>query len=168
MDTQDQARRFSNPACGRRRPDAGFLIALLLLFPGAADAADWDIPSDALQKAFPKDCDSSSEAGLYTCAMRAFEQADSELNAVWRRVLASIDAHRSDAVGELTPAQAAEWKNDLIAAQKAWNSFKDEDCDGARSFEYWGGSARALAVLSCKYEYTVARTRDLKIRYLKP
>jgi len=86
---------------------------------------------------------------------------------VWKKVLASID-DKSDPANGMTGAQIKEWKKDLIAAQQAWNSFKNLDCNQARSFEYWGGTARSLAVLSCQYEYTVIRTHDLKARYLSP
>ena len=131
-----------------------------------AHAADWGIPSDSLEKALPKECDASADAGLYDCAAKAYQQADAELNAVWKKALAAIDQNNPDAPAGLTAAQIGEWKNDLIAAQKAWVAFKDIDCNQARSFEYWGGSARSLAVLSCQYEYTIGRTNDLKERYL--
>lgn len=71
-----------------------------------------------------------------------------------------------DLPGGLSADEIEGWKNDLIAAQKAWVSFKDTDCHEVRSFEYWGGSARNLAVLSCQYEYTINRTKDLQQRYL--
>ena len=103
---------------------------------------------------------------IYDCAAKAFQKADAELNAVWKKALATIGQGDS-ADGTLTAAQAEEWKNDLVAAQKAWNTFKDMDCNEARSFEYWSGSARSLAVLSCQYEYTIARTEDLRARYLQ-
>ena len=65
--------------------------------------------------------------------------------------------------GQQDPQQ---WKSDLVAAEQAWVAFKDKDCNGARSDEYWGGSGRSLAVISCLYQYTVERTKDLKTRYL--
>lgn len=59
-----------------------FLIALaLLVSANVASAADWEIPDDAL----PKDCDASSDAGLGHCSYLAFENADAELNEVWKR-----------------------------------------------------------------------------------
>jgi uncharacterized protein YecT (DUF1311 family) len=138
------------------------ILLSFLAFPALAHATDWGIPSDALDRALPKGCDASADAGLYNCADQAFKKADAELNEVWKKVLATIQP--SDTVAA---DKAQEWKEDLIAAQQAWNTFKDKDCDGARSFEYWGGSGRALAVLSCQYEYTVNRTKDLKARYLE-
>ena len=141
------------------------IVLSFLATPTIAYATDWNIPSDSLENALPKNCDASADVGLYDCADKAFQKADAELNAVWKKALATIGQDSAD--GTLTAAQVDEWKNDLVAAQKAWNTFKDMDCNEARSFEYWGGSARSLAVLSCQYEYTIARTKDLRARYLQ-
>jgi uncharacterized protein YecT (DUF1311 family) len=97
---------------------------------------------------------------------KAFEAADAELNEVSKKVLAAIEAGGASTPSAVTAADAAQWKADLIQAQEAWNTFKDKDCNGARSYEYWGGSGRGLAVTSCLYVYTVTRTDDLKARYL--
>lgn len=141
------------------------IVLSFLASPTIAYATDWNIPSASLDNALPKNCDASADVGLYDCATKAFQKADAELNAVWKQALATIGQDSAD--GTLAAAQVGEWKNDLVAAQKAWNTFKDMDCNEARSFEYWGGSGRSLAVLSCQYEYTIARTKDLQARYLQ-
>jgi uncharacterized protein YecT (DUF1311 family) len=140
------------------------IVLTLTVLPAIAAAADWGIPSDALEKALPRNCDASSDAGLYDCAAKAFQKADAQLNEVWKKVLAAVDPRSSDS--GLTAAQSSEWKDDLVEAQRAWNTFKDKDCNGAREFEYWGGTGASLAVLSCQFEYTIARTKDLEARYL--
>jgi uncharacterized protein YecT (DUF1311 family) len=139
------------------------ILLTLSVVPTVAGAADWGAPSDALEKALPRDCDASSDAGLYDCAAKAFEKADAQLNEVWKKVLANVDSRSSD-LG-LTAAQSSQWKDDLVEAQRAWNTFKDKDCNGARRFEY-SGSGSSLAALSCQFEYTTARTSDLDARYL--
>ncbi|HMN86339.1 MAG TPA: DUF1311 domain-containing protein [Bauldia sp.] len=136
---------------------AALAIPLSLAAPAAGRAADWDIPPADV------DCpDATSNVEMATCADAAFKKADAELNAVWKEVLATI---KPDG-GTITDDIAAAWKADLVAAQQAWVTFKDKDCNGARSYEYWGGSGRGLAVTSCLYEYTAARVADLKARYL--
>ena len=135
---------------------------LFVALPSVACATDWNIPSDALENALPKGCDASADAGLAHCSDEAFQKADAELNEVWKKVLATIQP--SD---QMPADKAQEWKDDLIAAQQAWNTFKQKDCEGARSFEYWGGSGRGLAVVNREYEYTINRTKDLKARYLE-
>lgn len=133
------------------------IACALILAAGVAEASDWDtMPPDAVT------CSDSADAAVTDCTIKAYEAADKELNAVWKQALATIVADP----GNLSAEQAAEWKADLTAAQKAWAEFKDQDCNGARSFEYWGGSGRSLAVATCLYNYTVARTAALKARYL--
>jgi uncharacterized protein YecT (DUF1311 family) len=151
-----------------------FLIALALLASvDVASATDWDTPPDALVNALPKGCDASADAGLGHCAGLAFEKADAELNEVWKQVLARFDPKSPSALqgpDGVTPEQAADfmtqWKADLVDAQKAWAEFKDKDCNGARSYEFSGGTGSGIAVTSCLYVYTVTRTEDLKARYL--
>ena len=53
-----------------------------------------------------------------------------------------------------------------MAAQRAWVTFRDEDCNGATAYEWHGGSGAIAAVGACLYEATVARTEDLRARYL--
>lgn len=138
---------------------AAIAVPASLAVPAAARAADWDIPPAAVDATCPN---ASSNVEMGNCADAAFRKADAELNAVWKEVLASI---KPDG-GTITDDIAAAWKADLVAAQEAWVTFKDKDCNGARSYEYWGGSGRGLAVTSCLYEYTAARVADLKARYL--
>jgi uncharacterized protein YecT (DUF1311 family) len=145
------------------------LIALALL----ASADVTSATADAIDNALPKDCDASANAGLSHCAELAFEKADAELNEVWKQVLARFDPKSPSALqgpdGD-TPEQSADWmtkwKAALVDAQKTWAEFKDKDCSGALSYEHMGGTGTAYAVTSCLYDYTVARTEDLKDRYL--
>ena len=141
------------------------LFAFALLASTAlAHATDWDLPPASMPL---EGCDASADAGLAACADKALEKADADLNAVWKKVLVTFDPKSAAGnSGDVTPAQLAEWKADLVAAQQAWVTFKDKDCNGARGYEYWGGSGRGIAVTSCLYEYTVNRAADLRTRYL--
>jgi uncharacterized protein YecT (DUF1311 family) len=125
---------------------------------GFSHAADWEIPPASLNKTCGQ---KSSEVETLGCTDAAYRKSDAELNEVWRKVLAKV---ASGNAGQQKPQQ---WKDDLIAAEQAWVAFRDKDCNGARSDEYWGGSGRDLAVTSCLYEYTVERAKDLKSRYLE-
>ena len=133
--------------------------AAVIAAAGFVRAADWEIPPASLGNT----CGESSNVEIYDCTSAAYKQADAALNEVWKKVLAKIAAADS---GQQDPQQ---WKSDLVAAEQAWVAFKDKDCNGARSDEYWGGSGsgRSLAVVSCLYQYTVERTRDLQARYLQ-
>lgn len=65
-----------------------FLALFLLSVPVPSHATDWNIPSERLGKALPKDCDASADAGLYDCAAKAYKQADADLNEAWKKALA--------------------------------------------------------------------------------
>ncbi len=105
------------------------------------------------------DCDGNNME-LTQCVWDAYKKADAELNSVWKQVIATIKPD------DFLPADAArEWKDDLLASQRAWITFKEKDCD-AVAFEWYGGSGANMAVGDCLYGHTVARTKDLKERYL--
>lgn len=108
----------------------------------------------------PGRADATSNVEMTDCAWKAYKAADVELNTVWKQVIASIRP------SEYLPVEAAEtWKGDLLGSQRAWITFKEKDCD-AVAYEWYGGSGANLAVSSCLYNHTVARTKDLKMRYL--
>ena len=135
------------------------VIALtLLVSPSMTSATDWAIPLTSLSKT----CSASSQVEIGDCVAQAYKKADAALNEVWKKAVATIQP-----TDGLTPEKAQEWRDNLIAAQRAWNTFKDKDCNGARSFELLGGSGTSIAVISCLYEYTVTRTKDLEERYLQ-
>jgi uncharacterized protein YecT (DUF1311 family) len=126
-------------------------LALALLSPLSAPAAAdiWD------------DCGNGPNVVMTQCIWERYEAADKELNAAWKDVLATIAP--SDF---MTAAQAAEWKARLLAAQRAWVTFKDEDCNGAVAYEWLGGTGANAAVGACLYAHTRARIDDLRVRYL--
>lgn len=108
------------------------------------------------------ECESaSSNVEIKDCLAEAYEKADKELNAVWPQVLASVDQ-----ADYLTAEQRDAWKTELRDAQRAWVQFKEHDCNGAVLYEWWGGSGAGGAISSCLLDHTVARTKDLRQRYL--
>ena len=128
-------------------------IAVTLVLACAGPALADDIPG----------CDNESlnNMELDQCAGKAFKAADKELNAIWPQVLAAIDSRAAD-----MPADAAkDWKTSMIDAQRAWVTFKEDDCNAVQ-YEWYGGSGASLAVTSCLYHHTADRTADLKARYL--
>lgn len=110
----------------------------------------------------PPGCaDLSSNVEIGQCTAEAFKKADGELNAIWPKVLASIDAQAD----YMPPDALKTWKATVIAAQKAWVTFKENDC-GAVEYEWWGGSGSGIAETTCLYAHTAQRVDDLKSRYL--
>jgi uncharacterized protein YecT (DUF1311 family) len=109
----------------------------------------------------PPGCaDLSSNVEIGQCTAEAYKKADEELNAFWPTVLASIDAE----AGDMPPDALKSWKESVMAAQRAWITFKENDC-GAVEYEWWGGSGASIAETTCLYSHTADRVADLKSRY---
>lgn len=118
------------------------LTALLLL--SSAQAAEPQV-----------DCeDPMTQMAMNICSGRDYKAADRELNAVWKK--ASARAKEWDAeVGDGTQHR------ELLAAQRAWLTFRDAQC----SFEanqYRGGSIMPLIQSTCLTTLTKARTEQLR------
>lgn len=101
-----------------------------------------------------------SNVEIGRCYSEAYKTADKELNAVWKKVLASIDS------SDYVPApKRKEWRDAIVKAQRHWVSLKTYDCEKAIFFEWWGGSGSGIATMTCLYRMTAARTKELKERY---
>ncbi|MBN9022458.1 MAG: DUF1311 domain-containing protein [Rhizobiales bacterium] len=137
----------------RRLLFAAALVVPTALVPAAVvpALADDDVPG----------CENaSSNVEIGNCVAAAYQKADAALNAAWKKALAVIDASSGD-----MPADAlAEWKSTLTAGQRAWVTFKEEDC-GAVEYEWWGGSGASIAETTCLYEHTTHRLKQLEERY---
>jgi len=127
---------------------AVFVLPLLAALP--ARAGD-DVPG----------CENAgSNVEMGACTQRAYEKADAELNAVWPKVLKAI------AEADYVPAaERKAWKERVVAAQRAWVTFKENDC-AALAYEWWGGSGASIAETACLYARTAERVADLGDRYL--
>ena len=94
------------------------------------------------------------------CVSKAYDKADAELNAVWKKVMATFEAN------DYMPTKIQkEWKETLLASQRDWIAFKEADCD-AVGFEWFGGTGQGNAVTFCLLDHTTTRTKDLKARFL--
>ena len=101
----------------------------------------------------------SSNVEIGNCTYAAYQKADKALNAFWPKVLASIDA-----ADYVPTADRKTWKETVIAAQRAWVTFKEEDC-AAVEYEWWGGSGAGIAEATCLYDRTTRRLEQLEDRY---
>lgn len=115
----------------------------------------------ALAQDVPGCGNESSNIEIGNCVSAAYQKADEELNAIWPKVLAYIDGQ-----ADYMPVDALQkWKAGIVSAQKAWVTFKEQDCDAVQ-YEWWGGSGAGIAQTSCLYAHTAQRVEDLKSRYL--
>jgi uncharacterized protein YecT (DUF1311 family) len=114
------------------------LVIALLAFPSQAFAELCDDPQ--------------TQSDMNYCAKYHFDKADGALNDVYGRLKQGY-------------AKYAAPKAALIAAQRAWVSFRDAECK-QDEVAVDGGSAAAMIVLDCKTRITDARTQQLQDRLL--
>jgi uncharacterized protein YecT (DUF1311 family) len=134
------------------------MAALLLAL---AVPAAWAQPQ-AVEGVIERACASSvSNVELQGCLGKLAETTDRELNAVWKRVLAAIDA------SSLKPAQRLDWQRKLTVAQRHWVQFRQADCAEPVGYEWFGGTGMGGAVSTCLAKHTLDRIQHLKSRYLE-
>jgi uncharacterized protein YecT (DUF1311 family) len=106
-----------------------------------------------------KDCGDLAQQPMNQCFGRVFERADAEMAAQYRIAAAAMkEADRElDRSNDRQPGYYAT----LLAAQRAWLTYRDRHCLGA-SFEARGGSLAPTLDSLCKIELTRDRTRQLK------
>lgn len=104
--------------------------------------------------------DAQTTIEIGDCVRKAFDKADAELNEVWKQVMKTFKPN-----DYMTAEELKAWKDALLASQRAWVDFKENDCK-AVSYEWWGGSGASNAVMFCQLDHTTSRTKDLKERYL--
>ncbi|WP_083294911.1 lysozyme inhibitor LprI family protein [Burkholderia plantarii] len=90
------------------------------------------------------------------CASQAFNEADAQLNATYGRVLAT-----------LTGPDEGRWyhastRMHLVAAQRAWIRYRDENCTAVR-WDYESGSIRDEMEWDCKKTLTEQRIKALTL-----
>lgn len=107
----------------------------------------------------PEDCsDPMTQTAMNLCAYREFEQADADLNAVWKDVAAEMK--RLDAQTEHDDGRPG-YFDQLLAAQRAWLAYRDAHC-ASEGYLTRGGSMEPLMVSGCKTALTKARTEELQ------
>lgn len=102
------------------------------------------------------ECDKSdgSTIGMKMCASVEFQDADAQLNMVYKEIVQSLKKDPSDDYSKETLRR-------LVKAQKAWIAFRDAECD-LQSTEMLGGTGEGLVALGCLGEMTKKRTDELK------
>ncbi len=131
------------------------LALSVLLVPAAIKAEDVDPPIDC--------ANALSTHDMNFCADKELERADSALNEVYKKALASIPEMASE-----PPYDAKGWEAALRASQRAWVTFRDAECNDHVAMFWTGGTGATGEILGCKTEKTEQRTKELKDRYEAP
>ena len=104
------------------------------------------------------DCDNANtQMELNICAGRDYEEADTALNAQWK-ITREAMVEADQAIEEADQRGA---EKELLAAQRAWITYRDGQCE-ALGYGYYGGSMRPMVVASCLADMTRKRTEELK------
>jgi uncharacterized protein YecT (DUF1311 family) len=121
------------------------MIALLMLLAAgaASEVACGDLPQQPMN----------------LCFLQAYERADAEMNARWKVTAAAMKQRDRD-VDRGNDKQPGYFAT-LLAAQRAWITYRDQHCLAA-SFEARGGSMQPMLDSTCKLALTRERTKQLK------
>lgn len=117
--------------------------ASLLLIAGAASAQDVD-------------CDNAaSQYEMNFCADKDYQDADKELNAVWKQAKAKAKEMDAEYSKDMQGAQQA-----LLDGQRGWIAYRDGQCV-LEGWEAHGGTMEPMLVSGCLATLTRARTKEL-------
>lgn len=106
------------------------------------------------------DCSNAqTQADMTNCAGQDFEKADKELNAVYKKAMASQVALDKQSA-EISPEYVGAVKA-LRKAQRAWIDYRDGHCEGV-SYEAAGGTMQPMLELGCKADLTNKRVKELQ------
>ena len=122
------------------------MITALLLLAAAPAAAD-------------EDCGDLPQQPMNQCFYRAYERADAEMNAQWKLTAAAMKQDDRDL--DRTYDKEPGYFDTLLASQRAWLTYRDQQCL-SESFEARGGSMAPMLNSSCRITLTQERTRQLK------
>jgi uncharacterized protein YecT (DUF1311 family) len=103
--------------------------------------------------------DPQTQLAMNTCASMEFNAADVELNAQWEATSVVMEAR--DAGREPGDQQPGYFET-LLAAQRAWQAYRDAECL-SQSFMARGGSMQPMLNMQCKTYLTELRTEQLRV-----
>ena len=106
------------------------------------------------------DCDNAmAQFEFNACAYKEFERADAAMNAQWKVTAARMK--KIDAEFDRTQDNRPGHFDTLIAAQRAWLTYRDQHC-ASEGYTMRGGSAEPMVISGCQTQLTDARTKQLK------
>jgi uncharacterized protein YecT (DUF1311 family) len=122
------------------------MIAALLLLAAAVPTAE-------------EDCGDLPQQSMNLCVYRNFERVDAAMNAQWKITAAAMKV--ADAALDRTYDRDPGYFDTLLAAQRAWLTYREQHCLSA-SFEARGGSMSPMLDSGCKLRLTKERMKQLK------
>lgn len=109
---------------------------------------------DQIEKTYSSCMENAASTADYNdCIGKAYDAADAELNKVYQSIKAPLKGQKD--------ADSVETLKRLVAAQKAWVTFKDTNCSLA-GVQMLNGSGEGPIVGGCLVDTTIARVRELQ------
>lgn len=106
------------------------------------------------------DCENAmAQPDLNACAFLEYERADAAMNAQWKVTAAKMK--EIDAGFDRTYDKRPGYSETLLAAQRAWLTYRDQHC-ASEGYSMRGGSAESMVISGCRAQLTEARTKQLK------
>jgi uncharacterized protein YecT (DUF1311 family) len=116
----------------------------------------------------PQSCpNAKTQLDMNECFAQLYQDADAQLNAAYNNLIGAMKKDLSEAQHENTPARISHDQtamNKLLAAQRAWLTYRDAHCDSVK-FQYEGGSIQPTIWSQCMAETTQQRTTTLTTAY---
>lgn len=123
------------------------ILASLLLLAAAAQDPDVDCENPQYQ------------VEMNLCAGKDYDAADAALNAQYKQTVAALKARDKD-IDRSYDSQPTHYDT-LLAAQRAWITYRDQHCL-SESFAARGGSMAPMLHSGCMARLTKERTEQLK------
>ena len=101
--------------------------------------------------------DKPNQTAMTMCQKAAATVADAEMNRVWTQVRAAMQSADRSAGSSPAAGNVAA----LLAAQRAWLTFRDAECR-IESYEWRGGTMQPFTENQCLTQLTRSRTQQLR------
>lgn len=122
-------------------------------------------PQDAAK---PQPCaDAKTQLASNECFAKLYEDSDAQLNIAYNKVVDAMKTNLTGALKENAAARIAHEQtamNKLLAAQRAWLTYRDANCDSVK-FQYEGGSIQPTIWSQCMADTTQQRVATLTTAY---
>ena len=107
------------------------------------------------------DCRSpQTQMEITVCSAEEFERADAKLNRVWRTVTSKLQ--RWDKSPERKRDKLTALYPGMLASQRAWLRYREEQCSLEGLYSAEGGSAQRSFVSLCRTRLTKQRNEELQ------
>ena len=103
-------------------------------------------PTESLIAQSPNCNNPQTQSAMNVCAGLSYQQADKNLNQVYRRLI---------------PTLGASQRQKLVTAQQAWIKFRDTSCTFEKS-QFEGGTIAPMIYSNCLTDLTKQRTKQLE------